>query len=72
MMADRVVQHATTQNRTSVDVRPAAQRAARLDKLQATFADPARRVSFVERAAMLDAVDAGPAKLAADSKGTSR
>lgn len=63
-MADRVVQRATTQNRTSADVRSRPERQSRLDDLQATFADPARRSSFAERAAMLDAVDDAPGELA--------
>lgn len=71
-IAERIVQPATTDNRTGADITSAAARQARLDELRATFADPVRRAMFARRAAMLDAVDGGPVEFASSVQGASR
>lgn len=71
-IAERIVQPATTDNRTGADIRSDAARRARLDDLRATFADPVRRAVFARRAAMLDAVDGGLVDCASAGQGGSR
>lgn len=55
-VALRVVQPATTENRSTADLRATAERARRLSRLSAAAADPAARSAFLDRAAMFDAV----------------